>query len=681
MVPPLTLETGAAAPAPGERADPALRDPLTGLPSRSLFLERVAGALRERGTAATRLAVLLLDVDRFKNINDAYGHAAGDEVLSEVARRLRAAMAPEDTVARLGGDEIAVLCARVATERDALATARRLLDALAPPFAVDDRGVHLTASVGVVVDDPARQTAESLLRDAEVAMYRAKEHGGARTVVFEEPMRRRAIERVGLEQDLRRGVGRDEFVLYYQPIVCLEERRIVAVEALVRWQHPRLGLVPPSAFVPVAEETGLIVPLGRVVLSEACRQLVRWSADADTNLPLLSVNLSGRQLAEPALPEEIAELLERTGADPARLALELSESVLMTETASPTAVLQRLEALGVRLVLDDFGKGYSSLDHLRRFPIAGLKIDRSFIAGIADEERDRHILSAILRMAEGLGHRVVAAGVETVEQALVLRGLGCALVQGYLLSAPVPAAAMDRLIRDSLPLTRAAAAFSHPAATPSRAAPAPDGHGAEAPISLDGPTVTLGEAAQALSVSVSTLRRWADAGRIGSVRTAGGHRRFPVSEVRRLNRQSALAMLPAVRRPTPTREPAPALADAIEALGPDLGRRAVAAVYEPGRQGWFASDAGTLQLDRFSRRTADAARSADWAAVAEAGRELLLHAHYAGASLLERHTLLERYADLLARVMQDRGARRAEILTAVRLFAQLRQRLLAEPAA
>ena len=401
----------------------------------------------------------------------------------------------------MGGDEFALLCEGLPGERGAIEVAQRLLDALKAPVVVDDRPVVVNASIGIVVSDGRNHSAETVVRDADVAMYRAKDGGGARFELFDTGMRKRMMERLALEEDLRRALERDELELYYQPLVDLDQRSIVAVEALVRWRHPQRGIVLPGAFVPVAEESGLIVPLGRWVLREACRQLARWTADPLIDLPCLTVNLSGRQLAEASLPEELDEILRQTGVPPERLGLELTESVLMEETSSPTAVLQDLKELGVRLMLDDFGTGYSSLNHVKRFPIEAIKVDREFCAGVVEDEGDRHILRAIVSMASAMDVAVVAEGVESAEQARWLRHLGIGLVQGYAFGRPMPAAAMETLMRDGLPLDRLALAFEPLTDEPLVVPAAPRGLAAPDAAAAGGATVTLGEAAEALGVS------------------------------------------------------------------------------------------------------------------------------------------------------------------------------------
>jgi diguanylate cyclase (GGDEF)-like protein/excisionase family DNA binding protein len=649
---------------PGGAVPDALHDPLTGLPDRTLLTDRLDEAL----AAAAGVAVLFLDVDRFKNINDTAGHRAGDELLRRLTERLLGAVDAGDTLARFGIDEFVVLCPDVGGERGAIAVAERLLAALGAPIDHQDRQLFLTASIGVAVPAGPHERADDVLRDARVAMYHAKNAGGGRYALFDRVMRDRIVQRVELEHDLREALRRDEFALEYQPLVALGEPRIVGVEALVRWEHPRLGRMAPAAFVTIAEETGLIVDLGRWVLIEACRRLARWASDPAIDLPYVSVNLSGRQVAEPDLPEVVAEALRRTGAPADRLVLEVTESVLMSEATSPAAVLQRLKALGVRLVLDDFGTGYSSLNYLKRFPIDGLKVDRSFVAGIAEDAEDRHILAAIVRMAEGLRLDVVAEGVETLEQARWVRSLGCDAAQGYLFAPPAPAGALEPLLRRGLALERLSTVWAptpvgEPVADPQAEHPA------------DEQTVPLGEAADALGVSTSTLRRWADSSRIRAVRTAGGHRRFPVSELQRLKSAPAL-LAPAALRLTPL-PPAPLVGVAgllVQAGGP-ITEAAGRAVYDSARTGWLRSAEAEQHLEHWAHETACACRAGEYDRAVDAMRALMRQARYAGASLLERQLFVERCGELVLRGLQERSADRAELVGARRLFARLRQAL------
>ena len=648
----------------------ALHDPLTGLPNRTLFVDRVHHALalaaRNGGTAA----VIGIDIDRFKVVNERHGHERGDELLLELAQRLGGLLSPGDTLARLGGDEFVALCEGVPGERGAIESAQRLLDGLVRPVVLGDLAVVVDASVGIAVSDGQDPDAEALVRDAGAAMSRAKAAGGARYELFDAAISRRMAERLKLEDDLRHALERDELELYYQPLVDLDERRIVAVEGLVRWRHPRQGVVLPGEFMTVAEESGLIVPLGRWVLLEACRQLARWTADPAIDLPCLTVNLSGRQLAEASLPDELAGILRQTGVPPERLGLELTESVLMQETSSPTAVLQDLKGLGVRLMLDDFGTGHSSLNHVKRFPIEAIKVDREFVNGVAEDEGDRHILRAIVSMASAMDVAVIAEGVETREQARWLRHLGIKLVQGYAFGRPAPAATIEALLRDGLPLDRLALAFE-PIDDDPVAAPAPTrGLAAPAPAP-GGATVTLGEAAVACGVSASTVRRWADTGRIAVVRTTGGHRRFPVAELRRLNGEAAAR--PSVRAVALPADALPALSELLASTAGELSAAVTRGLYDGPAHGWFGSVPGREQLGHWSAALAAATRGTDYDAALDATRRLVTQADLAGASLLERHTFLERYGEAVVRTLQERKAPHAELVGARRLFARLRQ--------
>jgi diguanylate cyclase (GGDEF)-like protein/excisionase family DNA binding protein len=648
----------------------ALHDPLTGLPNRLLFVDRVRHALALAARDGGTVAVIGLDLDRFKAVNDRLGHGRGDELLGELVGRLGQIIAVGDTLARVGGDEFAILCEGLPGERGAIEVAQKLLDALDAPIVVGDDPVFVRASIGIAVSDGQSHAADALVRDAEVATYRAKDEGGARYELFDPVMRRRMDERLKLEEDLRRALERDELELYYQPLVDLDQRRIVAVEALVRWRHPRQGIVLPGAFVPVAEESGLIVPLGRWVLREACRQLARWTADPAIDLPCLTVNLSGRQLAEASLPEELAGMLRQSGVPPESLGLELTENVLMRETASPTAVLQDLKDLGVRLMLDDFGTGHSSLTHVKRFPIEAIKIDREFVADLAEDEGNRHILRAIVSMANAMEVAVIAEGVESFEQARWLRHLGISLVQGYAFGRPAPAAAVERLMRDGLPLEELAPAFEPILDAPVVAPAAPRGLATPAPAQ-GGATVTLGEAADALGVSTSTVRRWADTGRIVVVRTSGGHRRFPVAELRRLSAEAA--QRPTVRPVALPADALPALADLLDGASGGLAATVTRALYDGPAAGWFASVPGREQIRHWSVALAAATAAPDYEAALAATRRLVTQADLAGASLLERHTFLERYGEAIVRALQERSADRAELVGARRLFARLRQ--------
>jgi len=413
-----------------------LRDSLTGLPNRTLFADRVAHAATRAVREGTSLAVVCVDVDRFQDVNETFGHATGDALLRELASRLAAIVRNDDTLARLGGDEFGILCEVVGGEAGVAKAVARMMRAFETPVELEGRSLHVAASLGVALSGGTGATAEALLRDADLAMHRAKERPGTAYELFDRGMRRRVVERLELERGLRRALELDELVLHYQPLVTLRDRRIAGFEALVRWQHPERGLVPPNEFIPVAEETGLIVPLGRWVLEQACRTAARWPG-------YVSVNLSSRQLSAPGLAEDIARALKQAGIEPERLALELTESVLIEETEA----VEGLRALGVKLMLDDFGTGYSTLDYVRRFPPDAIKIDRSFIAPLADDAGARHIVQAIVGMAAGLGIGVIAEGVETEAHAVALTEIGCEVAQGFGLARPAPAEAIERLLR------------------------------------------------------------------------------------------------------------------------------------------------------------------------------------------------------------------------------------------
>jgi len=411
----------------------AFYDPLTGLPNRALFKDRLEIAFaRAKGREAARFAVLFLDLDRFKLVNDSLGHRAGDELLVQIARRLESCRRAGDTVARLGGDEFTLLVEGIATEEEAIAVAERVHRSLAPPYLIEGHEVFAGGSIGIALGGPATERVEHLLRDADTAMYRAKVRG-CRHAVFDSSMHERAMAALRLENELRRALERGELRVHYQPIVELSAGKTVGVEALVRWEHRERGLVPPSEFIPLAEETGLVVPLGHWVLDEACRALSTLPEQIS-----LSVNLSGRQLLQPEFCEGLKEMLTRCRIEPGRLQLELTESMLIGNGAAARAALTQLRGTGVRLCIDDFGTGYSSLSYLHELPIDSLKIDRSFVGAMGEDERKIKIVQSILVLGKALGIDVVAEGVETPEQAELLRRLGCERAQGYFFARPVP---------------------------------------------------------------------------------------------------------------------------------------------------------------------------------------------------------------------------------------------------
>ena len=430
----------------------ALYDPTTGLPNRELLGDRIAHALAARRPGdRAGVAVVLLDLDRFKVINETLGHTAGDRLLHAVGQRLVHGLRPGDTVARFGGDQFAIVLDPVATADEAVVIAERLASELRTPFALNGRDWFISAAMGIALPDAERSTPDELLREAEIAMVRAKGDPSQRHAVFEPSMSDQTLERLDLENDLRRAMDQRELRLHYQPIVDLRTDEVVGFEALVRWQHPTRGLVPPIAFIPLAEETGLIVPLGRWVLETACRQAARWHQSAvrrGQSPPFVSVNLSARQFVQADLVEHIAATLEATGLEPGTLELEITESVVMDRSEVGIRALRQLRALGVRLVLDDFGTGYSSLAYLKHLPLDTIKVDRTFVAGL-EEAADRSIVDAVVAIAHGLGLGVVAEGIETERQADRLRELGCDLGQGYLFARPLPADRIGAFLRSS----------------------------------------------------------------------------------------------------------------------------------------------------------------------------------------------------------------------------------------
>jgi len=418
----------------------ALHDPLTMLPNRALFVDRLELAVTALGRSQRMLAVLFLDLDGFKFVNDSLGHDIGDVVLVRVAERLRDGLRPTDTIARFGGDEFTILCEAIQTEEEAVQVAERVAEVVSQPVELASGGeLELTASVGIAFARTPEERPETLLRDADAAMYRAKEQGRARHEVFDSTMHQKVTQRLQLATDLRRALPRCELRLYYQPQVSLADNHIIGVEALVRWQHPDRGLLGPVDFIPVAEESQLIVPLGGWVLSEACRQVARWRDEFPSVNLKVSVNVSARQLGRGELMETIAGVLDETGLDPKRLCLEITETVIMGDAEFYLEALLALKVLGVSVAIDDFGVGYSSLAYLQRFPIDTLKIDKTFVDGLDHpQSQARAIVGAAVDMAHALDLEAVAEGVETAEQAEVLAELGCNGAQGYYFARPAP---------------------------------------------------------------------------------------------------------------------------------------------------------------------------------------------------------------------------------------------------
>jgi len=433
----------------------AIHDPLTSLPNRVLFMDRLETSLSRAARHDRKVAVLFLDLDRFKLINDGMGHAAGDRLLEKVAERLERVMRPSDTVARFGGDEFVVLCDELTHESVAEEIAHRLIDALSPPLALAEGEIFVTASVGMALSGGNRDSAASLLRDADTAMYVAKERGRARIEIFDPRSHGMVLDKIHIRSELHGALERGEFRVYYQPIVELNTGRVAGVEALLRWQHPQRGLLHPGEFLSTAEESGLIAPIGAWVLEQSCLQAVAWTSERlcaglGAEPISVSVNLSPRQLIEPNLVEEVATIVAGTGIAPETVWLEITEGALATDTESILGVLHRLRAIGIRLAIDDFGTGYASLGYLKSFPVEVLKIDRSFIAGLGRGVEDAPIVRSVIALARSLGLDCVAEGIERPQQLEELRELGCAFVQGFLLGVPLPAEVLGNELGDDL---------------------------------------------------------------------------------------------------------------------------------------------------------------------------------------------------------------------------------------
>jgi diguanylate cyclase (GGDEF)-like protein/PAS domain S-box-containing protein len=436
----------------------AFHDGLTGLPNRALFMDRLGGALaRQRRRPDQRTAVLFVDLDRFKLVNESLGHAAGDRLLVDISGVLRRIVRPGDTVARLGGDEFAILMEDLEDTLEIERTASGLEEAFAAPFTLGNQDVFVTATTGIAVSDQGYERAEDALRDAHTAMHHRKASAPGGHQTFDPSMHSRALRLLELENDLRRAVEREEFLLHYQPIVELRTGHIAAFEALVRWEHPQHGLVSPLEFIHLAEETGLIFAIGRWALREACREMVELSRASGSELTV-NVNLSSRQFSQADLVEQIQEALQASGLPAQRLKLEITESVIMENAESAIGVLHRLKELGVSLSIDDFGTGYSSLSYLLRFPADTLKIDRSFMWAMGDGGRHAQIVKTIVVLAHSLGMEVVAEGVETEEQRQQLRGLECRYGQGYLFSRPLDGERARAMLADEAQRLRASAA-------------------------------------------------------------------------------------------------------------------------------------------------------------------------------------------------------------------------------
>lgn len=426
----------------------ALHDALTGLPNRAMFSDLLASEIASVQTSNhSKFAVLFLDLDGFKNINDSLGHACGDLLLKSLSQRLQACLRPHDSLARFGGDEFAVLVRGKATSADVIAIAERIQHEIIQPFNLYGHAAFTSASIGIATSLMEYSDPADILRDADTAMYRAKEDGKHRYAIFDQSMHARVLSRLRLESDLRQAIERQEFCVYYQPIVSLATSELAGFEALVRWQHPERGLVSPAEFIPLAEETGMIVPIGMWVLEEACRQLREWRQDLPANQELkISVNLSSKQVAQNGIAEQIIDMLKRTRLEPRWLNLEITESVVMENDDVAAELFRKLRAIGIRLSIDDFGTGYSSLSYLHRFPVNYLKIDRSFVNQMENGGEQIEIVRTIASLAHNSRMQVVAEGIETEDQLRQLRALNVEYGQGYLFAKPLDKHAAEALL-------------------------------------------------------------------------------------------------------------------------------------------------------------------------------------------------------------------------------------------
>ena len=431
-----------------ELAHQALHDTLTQLPNRALFMERLDYFLmRHHRNPGSRCAIFMIDLDRFKLINDSLGHLSGDALLVRIARRLEKCLRPMDTVARLGGDEFGVILAEYADKQDVAHVAKRILKEVSRPMLIGTNKIYSGASIGIAFVRSDYTRSEDILRDADLAMYRAKSLGKGRFKVFSHTMHDHAVEALTLENDLRQGIPADEFFVVYQPIISFETGTIHGVEALARWNHPSLGVIPPARFIPLAEETGMIIPLGVYLLTAACSDMVTWLNSAPGKAPTrLSVNISSKQFAQPDFVDSVSYILAKTGLSPQYLKIEITETAIMENATDVVDKLEKLRDMGIHLSIDDFGTGYSSMSYLQKFPVNQLKIDLSFVRNMQDNQDNLEIVRAIVHLAHSLRLDVVAEGVETVMQKDLLATMQCDFGQGYLFSRPVSASALHKLI-------------------------------------------------------------------------------------------------------------------------------------------------------------------------------------------------------------------------------------------
>ena len=450
----------------------AYHDALTGLPNRNFFIDTLKELLQKsRENSERNFAVMFLDLNRFKTINDSLGHSMGDRLIKNVSKRLSSMVRDEDMVARFSGDKFGVILCDLLSKEEATSFADRLARRLAEPYTLDGRQVFTSAKIGIAYGNSKYPEAEDILRDADIAMYYSKDNE-ENYVIFDQKMHIRAVTRLQLETDLRFAIERNEFELYYQPIIGLETASLVGFEALVRWNHPQRGLVPPDEFIPISESTGLIIPMTVQILRSACGQIVDWQRRSPGGKPLsVAVNLSGKHFGHPALVEQINTIIAETGIDPALLKLELTESAVMENAETAILMLKQIKETGVQISIDDFGTGYSSLSYLHRFPIDLLKVDRSFVSAMEENTENGEIVRTVIALAKALNLKVVAEGIESVHQFHQLQILGCEYGQGYLFSKPLPVADIERLLDDKTRWQNILPANNTPIVVPNREIP------------------------------------------------------------------------------------------------------------------------------------------------------------------------------------------------------------------
>ena len=655
-------------PAEAEAAVPlAAPDSLTGLPDRADFDGDLRRAVSHApGTHSS--AVVVVGVDQLERVVDALGPRAADEVLRTTAGRLRRLAADGASLVRLAGDTFALLVAADEAEPAARALADQALALVAAPFVVSGQELLLSASAGIAVVDRSRMSADEVVRDAATAQHRAQRRGGGRVEAYEPELRNGLLEDLRMESELRSAITcGEELQLFYQPIVSLETGAVAAVEALVRWDHPRHGLLLPSRFLGVAERAGVLAELDRWMMAEACRQLSSWvSEHGPKSPPRVSINVSADELSDPRFAIDVAAELRRWGLVGSQLVIEVAQTALRHSAGAATR-LAELRSLGVNVLLDDFGTGYASLSYLRRLPMDGLKIERSFVEDLQTSTPARAIVEGVLEIGRAMGLSVVAVGVETVEQLEALRDLGCNAGQGLHFLGPVPPATLMELFAlSNQPMSEGEGPLGlSPSAGPTAG---------EDELKDAGQTMTLGQAAALLSISSSTLRRWADDGRIPTVRTSGGHRRFRLSELRQLAPRTGAVRLRAPKFPD---EPVPLAALVLSEDGPGLIDAACRAIYE-GSSGWFGREDARPAVESWVGRLGDAFRSGSYLSLPEGVRELGRRAQVGGASIAEQHAFMERFAGTMRRRLAQGEASDAEQMAVARTMAALAHQLLDE---